>query len=109
MASTELADADGSVPLSLGSIVRGGGYTIGCTGVTTGRQNCSMTGDYGRDTDSLRCLSLDTGTTTGVITGRLMTFLDAIDLAKTETSDLLSLESLMPESLIGGMIEEAGP
>jgi len=68
-----------------------------------------MTGDYGRDTDSLRCLSLDTGTTTGVITGRLMTFLDAIDLAKTETSDLLSLESLMPESLIGGMIEEAGP
>ena len=51
----------------------------------------------------------DTGTTTGVIAGRLMTFLDAMDLAETETFDLVSLDSLTPESSVGGMLEETGP
>jgi len=51
----------------------------------------------------------DTGTTTGVIAGRLMTFLDAMDLAETETFDLVSLDSLTPESPVGGMLEETGP
>ena len=37
-----------------------------------------------------------------------MTFLDAVDLAKTETFDLVSLNSLTPESLVGGMIEKGG-
>ena len=50
----------------------------------------------------------DTGTTKGVIAGRLMTFLDAMDLAKTGTFDLVSLNSSAPESPVGGMIE-VGP
>jgi len=56
MASTGLADADRSIPLLLGSIVRGDVYTIGWSHDRT--MNCSMTGDYGRDTDDLGCLSL---------------------------------------------------
>jgi len=109
LASTELADAGGFVSLLLGSIVGGGGCTIGFPGVTIGRWIVPWLETTGVTLIAWGAwvLARDTGTTTGVI-GHLMTFLDAVDLAKTETFDLVSLNSLTPESLVGGMIEKGG-